>query len=220
MCFRFILAEEIDFISERFEIENVEIDFQLRTDIFPGYETPIIASDGKRRLLPMQWGLIPFWAKDVKIGRKMINARAETLHEKPSFKGPLKRRRCLIPANGFYEWDKRGKEKILTRFALKEENLFAFAGLWDLWQSPEGSEICTFTIITTEPNQLVKLVHNRMPVILLRENEDKWLNHETQDIKTLQTLLQPYPAEHMRAYPESTNPPLLRKPSPVPPKVE
>jgi putative SOS response-associated peptidase YedK len=202
MCGRFTLAEEIDVLQERFEFENTQIDFKPRYNIAPGQASPVVAMNGSRRLLMMRWGLIPSWAKEVSIGFKMINARVETLSEKSSFKRLFKEKRCLVLADGFYEWKKteKTKTKIPVRFVLKSREPFAFAGLWDIWQSPEGHELCTFTIITTEANDIVKPYHDRMPVILEREAEGEWLNPKMSDIKSLSILLHPHLPELMDVY--------------------
>ena len=152
----------------------------------------------------MRWGLIPPWAKDPAIGYKMINARCETLAEKFSFRKPLKEHRCLIIADGFYEWQAQGPVKQPMRIMLKSGESFGFAGLWDEWKSPMGDIIQSCAIITTEANELLKSVHDRMPVILPTEAEDVWLNPQTHDPVVLLPLLKPYPAEEMKVYPVST----------------
>ena len=147
-----------------------------------------------------RWGLIPAWAKEEKIGSRMINARAETLAEKPSFKNAYKHRRCLVPADGFYEWKKEGRVKIPYFVRLKSEKAFAFAGLWDVWKSKAGERIFSFTIVTTSPNPLLSEIHNRMPVILSPEAYDTWLDSEPVDRRELRHLLVAYPAEKMEAF--------------------
>lgn len=146
-------------------------------------------------------GLIPPWAKDEKIGYKMINARAETLTEKPSFRKPLVSKRCIIPADSFYEWKRLDpKTKVPMRIKLKSSNLFAFAGLYEKWNTPEGNPLYTCTIITTKPNELMEDIHDRMPVILTDKNEKEWLNPKNTDPDYLQSLLLPYDANDMEAY--------------------
>lgn len=145
----------------------------------------------------MRWGLIPSWAKDPKIGYKMINARSESILEKPSFKKPFLSQRCLIPASGFYEWQHLDNKKIPYYFKLKDQDLFAFAGLYDEWKDPEGYPLKTFTIITTEPNEVVAPIHNRMPVILPEKSEDIWLDHTISDPQKLLSLLTPYKNSEM-----------------------
>jgi putative SOS response-associated peptidase YedK len=172
-----------------------------------------LAEDGQRELTFFHWGLIPSWAKDVKIGSRMINARSETVTEKPSFRAAFKRRRCLIPADGFYEWQKQtnGKQPMFIRPAEGEEQPglslpkrpFALAGLWEVWRDPDGSALQSCTILTTTPNELMAPIHNRMPVIIEPEDYDLWLNPEPDPEQGLH-LLRPYPAEKMTAYPVST----------------
>ena len=150
-----------------------------------------------------KWGLIPSWAKDPKIGYKMINARAETVAEKQSFRSSFKKHRVLIPANGFYEWKKEGKSKIPFYISLKSGAPFGFAGLLSEWISPEKKQICTCTIITTGANDLLQNIHDRMPVIIKKEEEDMWLHNE-EDRNVLQALLKPYPSDEMDYYAVST----------------
>jgi putative SOS response-associated peptidase YedK len=148
----------------------------------------------------MHWGLIPHWAADPSIGNRMINARAETLTELPSFKLLVDRRRCIIPADGFYEWRKEGKRKVPMWVHLRNREPFGLAGLWDVWRKPDGKRGESFTIITTEPNELVRPVHNRMPVILSREDEGQWLDVSRTSFAKAQSLLKPLPAELMDAH--------------------
>ncbi len=174
-----------------------------RYNIAPTQAVIVVGDDGKRYLKAMRWGLIPSWAKDPSIGNRMINARVETLAEKPAFRAGLKKRRCIIPADGFYEWQKLGKIKQPMRIVLKTREAFGFAGLWEHWRSPDGEEILSCTIITTEANELLKAVHERMPVILTRDAEAAWLDPKTQDVEKLLPLLKQYPAEEMEFYPVS-----------------
>ncbi|MCA9916322.1 MAG: SOS response-associated peptidase, partial [Anaerolineales bacterium] len=161
--------------------------------------------EGERDFTFFHWGLIPSWAKDPTIGSRMINARSETVTEKPSFRTAFKRRRCLIPADGFYEWQKlgSGKQPMFIRPAEGEERPFALAGLWEFWSDPDGGTIQSCTILTTSPNELMAPIHNRMPVIIEPEDFDLWLNPEPDPEQGLH-LLRPYPAEKMAAYPVST----------------
>jgi putative SOS response-associated peptidase YedK len=151
----------------------------------------------------MKWGLIPFWAKDPRIGNRLINARAETIAEKPSFKSALKANRCLVPASGFYEWKEIGGRKMPFLFQLKDISLFSFAGLYDVWKDEQKNEIKTFTIITTNANSFMAPIHDRMPVILTPENENIWLDNAINDVPQLLPLLKPYPDETMEMYPVS-----------------
>ena len=156
--------------------------------------------DRDRQFKLFRWGLIPSWAKDISIGAKLINARAETLQEKPSFRESFKRRRCLIVADGFYEWKKQAGKKQPFYFRLENTEPFAFAGLWDRWHSPDGDVLETCTIITTEANQLAATVHDRMPVILSPDSYDRWLDPKHQTSANLESLLRPYPTTEMTAY--------------------
>ena len=143
----------------------------------------------------MHWGLIPNWAADPSIGNRMINARAETLTEFPSFKHLVDRRRCIIPADGFYEWRKEGKRKFPMLVYLKNKEPFGLAGLWDMWRKPDGGKVESFTIITTEPNELIEPIHNRMPVILRPEDEEEWLDASRTAFAKAKSVLKPYPDE-------------------------
>jgi putative SOS response-associated peptidase YedK len=175
-----------------------------RYNIAPSQEVLAVVSDGEKITGKMlKWGLVPYWANDPKIGFKMINTRAETVDEKASFKQAFKKRRCFVLADGFYEWRKEGNKKIPYRFTLKSERPFAFAGLWEKWDK-HGDSMYTCTIITTKANELVKGVHERMPVILPKEWEEFWLDPAIDDTEYLKSLLRPYPAEEMKMYEVST----------------
>lgn len=201
MCGRFSLTTELHKLEERFFLENAkDMNYQISYNIAPGQQIlTIIEGSIKNRAGYLHWGLVPSFAKDRKIGYKMINARSETLHEKVSFSRLLERRRCLIPANGFFEWKKIGRDKQPVRFTLKHEEPFAFAGLWDRWVHGE-EEVVSCTLITTKPNGLVKDVHDRMPVIVKKEHEQTWLSRKEQDVKFLTSFLQPYEESNMQAY--------------------
>ncbi|NHJ84272.1 MAG: SOS response-associated peptidase [Asgard group archaeon] len=167
--------------------------------------TASIGSNYEKEVVPLKWGLIPFWSKDPTIGNRMINSRSETVTEKPSFKAAFKNRRCLIPTDGFYEWQKQkdgGKQPYFIR--MKSEEPFAFAGIWDKWKSPEEQIIESCSILTTEPNSLLQPIHNRMPVIIDPANFDQWLDPSNNDIEELADLLKPFEAKKMDAYPVST----------------
>jgi putative SOS response-associated peptidase YedK len=166
-------------------------------DLLPGQSIPAVIREGQNRLVSFHWGLIPSWAKDPAIGRNMINARAETLAEKPSFREALQRRRCLIPADGFYEWAGEKGHRTAVRFRLRSGEPFGFAGLYETWRSEAGEPLSTFTIVTTESNALVASVHDRMPVILTGEKKAIWLAPLVRDPALLLPLLTPYPAEEM-----------------------
>jgi putative SOS response-associated peptidase YedK len=200
MCGRFSLQQEPGDVLGRFEIQGVLFpDLVPRPQIAPGSPVAVITAHGPNRerlLEPMQWGLVPFWARER--GSGLINARCETAHEKPSFKNSLKRRRCLIPADGFYEWDK--KTKLPTHFRQAGGGLFAFAGLFDEWVCPDGSPLRSFAILTTAPNALVGRVHDRMPVILSGPDaEDAWLDVQNTPPEALIPFFQPFDEARMEA---------------------
>ena len=206
MCGRYSLTPGLMILQRRFSFAAEQLSLASRYNLAPGQIAPVVVGEESGVLKLMRWGLVPTWAKDTSIGYKMINARAETVAEKPSFKRPLQRRRCLVLADGFYEWCKvpGKKTKLPLRFVLKSHEPFAFAGLWDTWVKPEGDELHPFTLITTQANELIQPVHNRMPVILPQENEDVWLDPDNRDLPKLTALLKPYPTEEMEAYPVST----------------
>ncbi|MCJ8008484.1 SOS response-associated peptidase [Lederbergia wuyishanensis] len=210
MCGRYSLFTAREDFAVRFGLVDFEeFEWVERYNIAPSQNVlAIVRSEVGNKMGMLKWGLIPSWASDPKIGYKMINARAETIDQKPSFKMLLKRRRCIIPADGFYEWKKEGTKKIPYRFQLESKEPFAFAGLWDRWEQ-NGSIIQSCTIITTEANALVKDVHDRMPVILTKESENKWLDRTNQDENELKSLLVPFAAEKMQAYTVS---PLVNSP--------
>ena len=203
MCGRFTLYHSPDEVAERFAVNEI-LETEARYNIAPTQNVAAITQNGARHLANYYWGLIPSWAKDVNIGSRMINARAETLAEKPSFRTALTRRRCLIPADGFYEWQapaegtKGGKTP--TYLHRRDSGLFAFAGLWDEWHAPDGSPLRSCTIITTTPNAVAAQIHDRMPVILRPDDEAFWLDPAVTDSRDLLSLLVPYPAADMEAY--------------------
>ena len=202
MCGRFALVSWAP-LAEHFCLDDIADDFKkARYNIAPTQKIGIIPNEEKRELISAHWGLIPSWAKDKKMAAKMINARAETVAEKPSFRTPFKIHRCLIPADAFYEWKGSGKFKQPHVIRLKGGKIFAFAGLYSTWRSPEGEVIPSCTIITTEPNELVKEIHKRMPVILPPEAYSLWLSPEPNE--KLHELLLPFPASEMETFPVST----------------
>ena len=200
MCGRFVRKSTLEVISEEFEVKGVSCDLKPSYNIAPGDNLAVIVNDGANYLIQLRWGLIPSWARDPSIGNKMINARAETLSEKPSFKAAFRKHRCLIVADGFYEWRKDGKVKTPVYVHLKSGKPFGFAGLYDIWTSPEGKQISTCTIITTGPNELMKPIHNRMPVIIPKAQEALWLDSSIQDERLLFPILKPYDSQEMEAY--------------------
>ncbi|MGM7703317.1 SOS response-associated peptidase [Pseudalkalibacillus sp. Hm43] len=206
MCGRFTLTAEIDLLMDWFDIDEFApgFDLQPRYNIAPSQDiVAIVSNEGKRRAGFLKWGLIPFWAKDPSIAYKMINARAETVPEKPSFKHAFKRRRCIIPADGFYEWKKEGKQKQPKYIKMKNDKPFGFAGLWEKWKDEQGNPVHTCTILTTEPNDLMEDIHNRMPVILPKDDYSKWLEWDGEQ-EALVDMMQPFEASDMMAYNVST----------------
>jgi putative SOS response-associated peptidase YedK len=204
MCGRFTLFTDFQDIMERFDIQAaIEEDlYQPSYNVAPSHSVLSVINDGSRnRLGYLRWGLIPSWAKDMKIGYKMINARAETISEKASFQNAYMKRRCLVIADSFYEW-KRHEDKTKTpiRIKLKSSQLFAMAGLWEKWKAPDGNTVFSCTVITTTPNELVKDIHDRMPVILKPEDEKIWLDPSIHNPKSLNQLLKPLPEDLMEAY--------------------
>lgn len=212
MCGRFTLTVNPSELEEGFENFSFPKKFSPRFNISPTQPVLAISNDNKNKADFFLWGLIPSWSKDPSIGNKLINARGETIAEKPSFRGAYKYKRCLIIADGFYEWKANQNQKTKTPYYIhmKERNPFAFAGLWDEWHSPDGDSIRTCTIITTEPNELMSSLHNRMPVILHPKDYDSWLDPAPQTDPSLLRLIQPYPTSQMTAHPVST---LVNKPS-------
>jgi putative SOS response-associated peptidase YedK len=202
MCGRFTLVTDTEKLMSRFLLQEIPFDLKPRYNIAPGQPIPAILADGgRRRIGQLRWGLVPSWAQDEKIGYKMINARAETLQEKPAFRRLFERKRCMIPADGFYEWKQMDRGKQPMHITMRDGALFAFAGLFDTWTAPDGQKLHTCTIITTQPNEVVADIHNRMPVILRQEDEDLWLDRDRFDPELLRSLLVPYESGQMRAYP-------------------
>ena len=207
MCGRYSQGVDVSKLVDRFKVVvGIELlALPKRYNIAPSQNAPVILRENQEHHLKLfKWGLIPSWAKDPAIGNRMINARAEGIAEKPSFRKPIKRTRCLVPADGFYEWkkDPNGKTKTPMRIVLRSSEPFAFAGLWDTWKDPEGKEIRTYTIITTQANEALKPIHDRMPVILKLEDEDTWINPDA-NVEELMRLLGPYPNDEVEAYPVS-----------------
>ena len=201
MCGRFALKTPPRTIQEHFCLPE-SITLPPRYNIAPSQNVAAVRMmPGKsvRQMVMLHWGLIPHWAKDMKIGYRMINARAETLLQKPSFKAPYKKRRCLIPADGFYEWLHTGKSKIPYYIQLKKGAVFGLAGLWESWNSPDGDHVESCTIITAEANRLIRTIHDRMPVIISPDRYETWLQ-DSAELQMMQQILTPYPAEEMRMH--------------------
>ena len=209
MCGRFTLYHTLEEVFAHFGVQEVSFSIEQRYNIAPSQSVAVVIQDAKRRLDGYRWGLVPFWAKDPAIGNRMINARAETLAQKPSFKHTLVRQRCLIPADGFYEWKKAGTQRQPLHIRFRGGELFAFAGLWDEWSSPDGTPLRTCTIITVEPNAFMARIHNRMPAILDQTSQELWLDPSGKDISEILDSFQPPPDEDMEAYEVSmqVNPP-------------
>lgn len=199
------MATDAQSLQTHFQLDIIPDGFvTARYNIAPTQPVAVITNTAPKTLTLQKWGLIPSWSKDPSIASSLINARAETLYEKPSFRTAFKRRRCLIPATGFYEWGKgEGKTKQPYYIHLADNQIFAFAGLWETWHSPDSDMIETCTIITTEPNDLIRRLHHRMAVILDPPDYELWLSPDELPPSALMPLLKPYPPENMRYYPVS-----------------
>jgi putative SOS response-associated peptidase YedK len=200
MCGRFVLISDAQTIQTAFDLTSVPEGTTARFNIAPTQPVAVITNENPRALTYHRWGLIPSWSKDMKIGSTLINARSESVEEKPSFRTAFKRRRCLIPADGFFEWQKQADDSKKPMFIhMKDNHLFAFAGLWEIWNSPEGDEIRTCTILTTDANPFMATIHHRMPVILPPSEYSTWLADD-QSPGILRGLLKPYNPDEMTAY--------------------
>jgi putative SOS response-associated peptidase YedK len=197
VCGRFVRQKEIDAIISEFGINEVSCDLKPSYNIAPTQQVAIIVEDGVKQLIAVRWGLVPYWAESLATGNKLINARAETIDKKATFKEAFQKRRCLVVADGFYEWQKDGKTRQPILIRLKGAGSFGFAGLYENWISPAGENIRTCTIITTEPNEIMAPIHDRMPAIVCKEDEARWLDPHCQSPTNLLQLLRPYPAEQM-----------------------
>ena len=228
MCGRFSLNIPARQIAELFNTMNFQ-EAPPRFNIAPTQDVLTVYRERTQSgpwLGMFRWGLIPRWAKDAKIAARLINARSETLAEKPSFRAAFKARRCLIPASGFYEWKKLGSRKQPYFIGLADRKPFAFAGLWESWLAPEGEEIRTCTILTTRANTLIADIHDRMPVILAADRHERWLAPQPLAAAETAGLFEPFPADEMLAYPVSAlvnrvanDEPACADPSPQPPSV-
>lgn len=199
MCGRFVLFASPAMLQAEFELAAPPAGLTPRYNIAPTQSVAVIPNKGERTIEMFTWGLIPSWAKDPSIGSRMINARAETLAEKPAFRAAFRKRRCLIVANGFYEWKKEGTGKTPMFIRLASQRPFAFAGLWEYWQPPGAGPVLSCTIITTDANALVSPIHDRMPVILPASAYDLWLDPEPREPTGLMALLHPFEDEPMEA---------------------
>jgi len=212
MCGRYVSVSSTTILVDRFTIDEVRItEKEPVYNVAPTLEMPLVAvSRGRRVLDQVRWGLVPSWAKDLSIGSKQINARAESITTKPAYKRAFVKRRAIVPADGFYEWEKRAgsKQKQPWFIRRRDGEPLAFAGLWEIWHDPkigdDAPRLRTFTIITTEANDLLEPIHERMPVVLPESEWDRWLDPEFQDVDALQQLLVPAPADQLEMWPVST----------------
>jgi len=206
MCGRYVIKAPVSELATMFDLMDVP-PLTPRYNVAPTQMVPAIRlkpETKKRELVMLKWGLIPAWAKDAAIGSQMIMARADTVAQKPAFESAFQKRRCLMVADGFYEWQKTNGKKQPYFIGLKDQDPFAFAGLWERWKNPEGDAVESCALITTDANDIVRPIHDRMPVILQRRDYETWLDLEIQDTMALQKLLRPYPGEAMMAYPVSS----------------
>ena len=210
MCGRFTLQIPPELLAEIFGLLEIPV-FPARYNIAPTQQVPVIrqSGDGRNLFAVMRWGLIPSWAKDPGIGKRLINARCETVAGKPAFRHAVRHRRCIVPASGFYEWQEEGGKKHPLYIRLKDGSPLFFAGLWEQWKSPQGEAVDSCTILTTSSNSLIVPLHERMPVILRREAFPLWLAPEMIDPEKLEPLYLPYPADFMEMWPVS---PLVNSP--------
>jgi putative SOS response-associated peptidase YedK len=207
MCGRYRLSRRKQLVEEYFDCDPWEDDWNPRYNIAPTQPVPVIRQHPKqpvRQVSTMRWGFIPHWAKDASSAASAINARSETAAAKPAFRDPIRFRRCLIPADGFYEWARKGPLKQPFCFELNDGELFGFAGLWDGWKDSSGEWTRTCSILTTTPNAVTSYVHDRMPVILAPDRYDLWLDPGMQNVAAISELLKPYDARLMRSYPVSS----------------
>jgi putative SOS response-associated peptidase YedK len=206
MCGRYRLSRRKQLVEEYFDTRSDGSEWTPRYNIAPTQPVPVIRQNPKephREFTLMRWGLIPSWAKDPSIAAQMINARSETAASKPTFCDPLTSRRCLIPADGFYEWQRSGKGKQPYCFEINDGELFAFAGLWDRWKDPSGQWVKSCSILTTTPNAVTSPIHDRMPVILDRGDYDVWLDPGMTNVEAVSEMLKPYDARVMCSFPVS-----------------
>lgn len=203
MCGRYSLFQPLDSLAIILELEAPDFELPPRYNAAPSQQLPIITDEDPTHLHLHRWGLIPSWAKDPKIGHKLINARSETAPEKPSFRSAFKRRRCLVPINGFYEWQKTPHGKVPQHITHAEEEVMTLAGLWEVWHDAEEKEWRSFTILTTSPNEIMAPIHDRMPVILAPEDRKTWLDPDA-DPEDLLLLMRPCPSEWLKTEQVST----------------
>lgn len=202
MCGRYSFEYKPSFAS-RFRLQATSGELRSHYNVAPGMTMPVVLSQSPNHVELMKWGLVPSWSKEPKVAYSTINGRAENLQQSATYRRPFKSQRCLVPVSGFFEWKKTGEGKQPYSIRVKNEEYFALAGLYDVWRGPDGTELKTYTIVTTTPNELMAPIHNRMPVVLNSEYEDLWLDKETSADELL-ALLAPYPADQMEAYLVST----------------
>lgn len=221
MCGRLVCFSPAEKLAEEFKAENTIDELKPSYNVAPTQNVVLVKENGTRVLTHCKWGFVPSWAKDDRIGHKMINARAESVAEKPAFRSAFRNQRCLVAADGFYEW-RKGKVKTPVYIRLKSGKPFGFAGLYSLWRSPEGDEMCTCAIITTEANEALSSLHDRMPAILSREHYDVWLDPNKFDKAKLFSLLVPYDPSEMEWYTVSkkVNTPSYNSPDNIVPRGE
>lgn len=205
MCGRYTLHSPRQLIVEHFKLSD-GITIEPRYNIAPSQEVPVIRLDeaGNRELVKLRWGLIPFWAEEAKTGYSMINARAENVADKPAYRAAFRKRRCLLPADGFYEWKTGARGKQPYHIRMRDHAIFAFAGLWEHWESGDGQVIESCTIIVTDANERLRSIHDRMPVILGEGHYSQWLDVENIDARQVRQLLTPCPGDRLEIYPVST----------------
>lgn len=200
MCGRYTLTKP-NKIAERFDTEPTAIDLSPNFNAAPTQTMPVVRAEEEGNVIElMKWGLVPPWSKDGKMSFSTINARAEGLEDKPTYRVPFRRKRCIIPADGFYEWKKTDGSKQPYYFELTDHELLAFAGLWDSWRGANGEELHTYTIVTTQANELMAPIHDRMPVILEKQYEEPWLDTNIEDVHLLHTFLKPYDSSKMSSF--------------------
>ncbi len=203
MCGRYLLISPVEAMRRFFDVGGL-MNLPPRYNIAPTQEAPVVrlGQDGGRELIAMRWGLVPLWAKDLSMGARCINARAETVEQKPAFREAFRRRRCLVPADGFFEWEKTGKLRQPWRIGPTDGGLMAMAGLWERWRAPDGAVVRTFAVITTAANEMILPLHERMPAIVPPEEFADWLDPQAPPDR-LRAILRPYPPERMAAHPVS-----------------
>jgi putative SOS response-associated peptidase YedK len=203
MCGRYLLISPVEAMRRFFDVGGL-LNLPPRYNIAPTQDAPVVRLDkeGRRELIAMRWGLVPLWAKDLSIGARCINARADSVADKAAFRDAFQRRRCLVPTDGFFEWEKKGKVRQPWRIGPVEDGLMALAGVWERWRAPDGGVVRSYAVITTDANELVAPLHDRMPAVIPPEEFSDWLNPDTPPAR-LRGMLRPFPSERMKAYPVS-----------------